>query len=420
MLKTLLNLHVATKVPLKSTFIVPLCQCCEMLKAIQNTFHRKSAMVGESINLMLQQLNSFLYQSFLPTKISLEEDRKIDDRKLDMLASVGLALNMLSGNSSSERRTILRLCTSVFFNKAVLKNVNVETTKRHLKTLDLLSNLQQKIVECCDTSLLFWNRYIIPPYFSDYIWANPKNAFKLQYIYSAMRDIVPILKAAVHRNPDELLETYKKELEQLLRENVVNKLCTEIESDLRFHIHVHLKVNDRNPFKEKIKDFSPFIKIRPIRLFDSTFNVKQFVEHYLDTIFYNLTTVAQYNWRTYAEMRNLARETYGLELTESHLPSKTLNQGLDLLEVMRKIQTFVSLYNYNLNNQIFIEQSSDSKTLNTINVSVVANSIRTHGMGIMNTTVKIIFYFYYFFYLFLLFFLLFTLFYFNFIFNTYS
>lgn len=54
-------------------------------------------------------------------------------------------------------------------------------------------------------------------------------------------------------------------------------------------------------------------------------------------------------------MRNLAREMYGLELTESHLPSKTLNQGLDILEVMRKIQTFVTLYNYNLNNQIFIE-----------------------------------------------------------------
>lgn len=52
-------------------------------------------------------------------------------------------------------------------------------------------------------------------------------------------------------------------------------------------------MSDRNPFKERIKDLSAFTRVRPIRLFDSTFSIKQFVEHYLDTTFYNLTTVAQ-------------------------------------------------------------------------------------------------------------------------------
>ena len=38
--------------------------------------------------------------------------------------------------------------------------------------------------------------------------------------------------------------------------------------------------------------------------------------------------------------------------------------------------------------QIFIEHSSNNKHLNTINIRHIANSIRTHGTGIINTTVS--------------------------------
>ncbi|MEQ2289080.1 WASH complex subunit 4 [Ameca splendens] len=113
-----------------------------------------------------------------------------------------------------------------------------------------------------------------------------------------------------------------------------------------------------------------------------------YVTHYLDKTFYNLTTVALHDWATYSEMRNLATQRYGLTMTEAHLPSQTLEQGLDVLEIMRNIHVFVSRYLYNLNNQIFVEKASNNKHLNTINIRHVANSIRTHGTGIMNTTVN--------------------------------
>ena len=50
------------------------------------------------------------------------------------------------------------------------------------------------------------------------------------------------------------------------------------------------------------------------------------VTHYLDSTFYNLTTVALHDWKTYGDMRNLARQKYGLDLAEAHLPSQTLEQ----------------------------------------------------------------------------------------------
>lgn len=90
-------------------------------------------------------------------------------------------------------------------------------------------------------------------------------------------------------------------------------------------------------------------------------------------------------------MRNLAIEKYGLTCAEIELPSQTLEQGLDVLELMRNIHVFVARYNYNLNTQCFVEKSSaaaDRKHLNTISIRHVANSIRTHGTGITHTTIN--------------------------------
>ena len=57
---------------------------------------------------------------------------------------------------------------------------------------------------------------------------------------------------------------------------------------------------------------------------------------------------------------------------------------------MRNIDIFVARYNYNLNEQCFVERSPDkgARHLNTINVHSIANSMRTHGTGMMNTTVN--------------------------------
>ena len=66
-----------------------------------------------------------------------------------------------------------------------------------------------------------------------------------------------------------------------------------------------------------------------------------------------------------------------------------MKQGLDILEIMRNILVFVSKYVYNLNTQVFVERTSNNKHLNTISIRHLANSIRTHGTGIMNTTVSL-------------------------------
>src|SRR5690606_36197835 len=57
--------------------------------------------------------------------------------------------------------------------------------------------------------------------------------------------------------------------------------------------------------------------------------------------------------------------------------------------IMRNIHSSVNRFNYNMNSQMFVEKTSNSKHLETINIRHVANSIRTHGTGMMNTTINV-------------------------------
>lgn len=140
-----------------------------------------------------------------------------------------------------------------------------------------------------------------------------------------------------------------------------------------------------------MRDLSWFLQLKPLRLETKYIYIKTRVETYLNAAFYNHAAVALHNWKTYGEMRQLAEQKYGLVLDDIHLPCQTLEQGVDVLDIMRNIHNFVASYTYNLNTQVFIERLSSAvyrKHINTINVKHVANSIRTHGTGIMSTTVN--------------------------------
>jgi hypothetical protein len=54
--------------------------------------------------------------------------------------------------------------------------------------------------------------------------------------------------------------------------------------------------------------------------------ISAYVEAYLEKTFYNLTTLALHNWRTYGEMRALAKHKFQTETGDDLLPPQTLEQ----------------------------------------------------------------------------------------------
>ena len=146
-----------------------------------------------------------------------------------------------------------------------------------------------------------------------------------------------------------------------------------------------------NPVKDKRAKIRPYIVgMEALQIFDVHLDVHDKVKRFLEATFYNLTTLALHNWLTYSEMASLAKEKYGLVLADSHLPMGSLDSGLDVLQIMRNIHVFVARFNYNLNQQNFMERRPDrgAKYLNTIGIDSISCSIRQHGLGIMNTTIN--------------------------------
>nr|XP_033806701.1 LOW QUALITY PROTEIN: WASH complex subunit 4 [Geotrypetes seraphini] len=387
-IKTTMNLHMSLQKPMTKTSVKALCRLVELLKAIEHTFHRKSMVMADSVSHITQHLQYQALNAIAVAKKRVISDKKYSEQRLDVLSALVLAENTINGPSTKQRRLVVSLALSVGTQMKTFKDEELLPLQLVMKKMDLISELRERVRGQCDCSFLYWHRAVFPIYLDD-VYEHAVDAARLHYMFSALQNCVPAMMYAKHlESYDELLDCYDSEIMHILSEHLLDKLCKEIEKDLRLSVHTHLKLDERNPFKAGMKDLTHFFSLKPLRFFNRFIDIKAYVTHYLDKTFYNLTTVALHDWATYSEMRNLATQRYGLIMTEAHLPSQTLEQGLDVLEIMRNIHVFVSRYLYNLNNQIFIERTSNNKHLNTINIRHIANSIRTHGTGIMSTTVN--------------------------------
>lgn len=64
-----------------------------------------------------------------------------------------------------------------------------------------------------------------------------------------------------------------------VEQHLLDKLCKEIEKDLRLSVHTHLKLDDRNPFKVGMKDMAHFFSLKPIRFFNRFIDIKGQEKH---------------------------------------------------------------------------------------------------------------------------------------------
>ena len=107
-----------------------------------------------------------------------------------------------------------------------IKDDQIEDIKNQVRKLDLICDLEDAINEACDCSFFFWSRAMVPHYFKD-IFENPDQAQKLQYMFGAFRDVVPLF--ATTFTPEDFVTAYKKEIDTALHDNILKPLCDAIE-----------------------------------------------------------------------------------------------------------------------------------------------------------------------------------------------
>ena len=343
--------------------MIALSKMIELLKAVEHTYNRHSLAIVGIVPHICQYISFSIITQIGKSKRALISEKHNKQVKLDALSALVIAENSIAGAVTSDRILVTRMSLQ-FCQHRIFKQDELSNLLSNIKRLVIIANIRSKIQKSCDTSFLYWHRVILSTYF-EHIYDVKTDAHRLHYTFFALRDVVYELMDVKHLDDYLALRNeFEKEIWGYLEDKLLNPLCHDLETDLRLQVHSHLSLEENNPFKVGLQDLSHFLKVQPILFADKYINIKAHVEAYLEKIFYNLTTVALHNWRTYGEMRGLAEHKFDANTVDDHLPAQTLEQGLDVLEIMRNINVFVSRFLYNLNNQVRFENPNTSTFVN--------------------------------------------------------
>ena len=390
-IKAIVNLHMKFSIAMPKHLVQSIFKLIEYLQIIRNTFCTHSTFIVDSIGFVFQYLQFHTLNVIGACKKKVMTDAK-KEKKFDLSSSLVLIEKLLYGTVSVDRLNAIYLALNLC---EPMKSFGSDYVGRLWKFLDhmlVLVQLQRNLKNLCDPSFLFWHQNLVSVYFKQSM-EHSLCPQKVTAFVGSARECINELDSLKLDNVQSFHPFVKQEFE----ENVIRRLCNSIEINLRLDFHSNLQVDKFNPFetnnKITIEDQRALVRMEPLLINKEYVSVREHVEYYLSNMFYNLTTISLKDWRTYGEMRLLAERKYSLETVDDHLPTQTLDHGLDVLEIMKNIHIFVSRYNYNLNNQVFVEQNSKNQHLNTVNIKNISNSLRTHGLGIVNTAVNYVYQF---------------------------
>ena len=390
-ISNILETHLYYDIQLTQDLIVSLTSGLELIKVVESEFTKLMAPIGLNINIINRALLDPI-QTCLK-KVAEKAQKKYKDGKStneqlykDALSATTIFFSCSQAVQSELRLVIEKLCLSTINAKEMLEDNNYDIINENLWMIELINQLSREINRCCDCSFLYLYQNIFPTSFKSIYNDRPK---RLYHFMMAVNDIEKPLYYIKYKenNGIDIINVLRKTTFETFEATFLKKLAKEIEDDLRIQVHsVFIEGLDSAPFSDT--NLNSYLNIKNFKLFDKIIDVKRYIEEHLNMNFYKLTTINLNNWQTYQQMRVLAKHKYNLNLHEVYLPNQNLEQGKDILEIIRNLPKFTKNYTHNMHSQIFIEMTKDSSYINVIGVQQIINSLYTHGKGIINSIIN--------------------------------
>lgn len=196
LLKNYLFLHFDLGAQIHSSQFLLIFKCFELLKSIHMMYHRRTAVIGESISYMVKAIAQKIQSMLSPVESQLRamyvsaaftrfqhlvlircrRNKDASNENIDALAACLLAIQMLNGAPTRSRSIVFQLVYRQIPSK-MLKGIEAPLISA-LAHWDMLSNMNRLLREACDSSLLYWTKALLPNYFK-YIYQNPLQAPRL-------------------------------------------------------------------------------------------------------------------------------------------------------------------------------------------------------------------------------------------------
>ena len=390
-ISNILGTHLNLDIQLTEELINSITSGLELIKVIESEFNKLMNVIGLNLNILNRALLG-------PIQVILKKVAEIAQRKVKDGKSTNEELykNALSGCTifyacsqtvqSQLRLVIEKLILSTIRAKEMLDESSSKILNENLWMVELINQLSREVKRCTDCSFLYLYQTIIPSSYK-YIYSDrPK---RLYYFMMAVNDIEKPLYYNKYKENDgiEMIKLLRKISFETFEGYFLKRLAKEIEDDLRQVVHSSfIEGLESAPYSDV--NFNTYLNIKNFKFFDKVICIRRYIEEHLNMNFYKLTTLNLNNAQTYQKMRVLAKHKYGLNLHEVILPNQNLEQGKDILDIIRNLSKFVKSYTHNMHSQIFIEINNESSYINIIGVQQIINSLYTHGKGIINSLIN--------------------------------
>ncbi|GMS84066.1 hypothetical protein PENTCL1PPCAC_6241 [Pristionchus entomophagus] len=397
LLKTLLNCTArGEEIVMRRSTMGRVITVVQSIKLISKTFSDFWPMVVEVSQQACQQWRCHIISAIDHGRSVLRDE---GEKGIHSVESLNVAASVLLSSASRARLVVAAVALDIANHKKLRSLAEWPQLNSLLSRLETLSRPRRLIVRVCDCSFLYFHRHLFRLYFGTLLQEKPPLE-EITLTFLAMSDCAVLAKGATERRGEKgkgeekregVLRAFQREIWTALREEFMSGLCGEIENDLRVLSHKHLKVDERD--KTPAENHAFFTRLlkstMTLRILDRSVSIRDFVEEYLERTFYNLTAVSLHDAHTYTKMAMLANFRYGLHPLDGRLPHSIINQGLDVVNVMKALNTFTATYNYDLYHNLFVEKRSSSRTLHILSWEHISNSLRMHGMGVVNTSVNL-------------------------------
>ena len=387
----ILDSHFSLGIQLDNNLINQLTIGLELIKVVEFEYSKLMNLISLNIPIMIRILLSKIQE--ILKKVGEKAQRKVNDgvssnEQLykDVLIASMIFHTCTQAVQSELRLVIEKLCFSTITSKDILDEESFGIINDNLWIIEIISQLTMEINRCCDCSFLYLYQNIISNAFKNIYNDRPK---RIYYFIMAINDIEKPLHYIKFKENDGIddIKRIRKITLDIFERTFLKKLSQEIENELLQEVHgAFIEGLEGSPYSDQ--NLKWYLSIKPFRFFDRIVNVKRFVEEELNMKFYQLTTLNLNNYQTYQRMRVLAKNKYGLNLHDVYLPNQNLDQGKDILEIVRNLGTFSKSYTHNLHSQQFIEIVKDGSYINIIGVPQILSSLYTHGKGIVNSIIN--------------------------------
>lgn len=162
---------------------------------MQQTFHRRSLFVINTVQAATQDLSKSCLMIIDAVFARVSKSKTMTDRNLDVLAGLSLLLSNLNGPGTPLRHLSCDMALQVANQPKVFAPGELERFMGFKRKLDAVQTLHIAIARACDTSFLYWHRQLTSLYLED-LYENPTEAHRLQYLFAALNDCLPLVRQA--------------------------------------------------------------------------------------------------------------------------------------------------------------------------------------------------------------------------------